>query len=665
MWFRSLLSSRKRQSSHKTTCRSQRATDRRRESRRLFLEPLEDRSLMAFSPAATYLAGTSPQDMIAADFNNDTFADVAVVDYSTSSVSVLLGNSNGTFQQPALTSPTGSYPRSVAVGDFNADGNLDLATANAYDVSVLLGDGGGHFAPSNQSPIGVGSNPQSVAVGDFNGDGLLDIAATSNVTVYDGYYCYWYCYPLSHTEGRANVLLGNGDGSFSGPNTTDLGYGYHSSAVAANLNGDAVDDFVTLNTDYGYLSALLGNSSGYLQSPSDFSSGYWPLAVAAGDVDGDGDTDLVTANYDNSVSVLLGDNSGGFTAGGNYVTGSYPTSIVLGDFTGDGNVDVATANYSSGSLSVLYGGGDGTFSSPANFTVGAYPFRLTTGYFNNDAWLDVATLNSGVVTVLLNNQTWPLPPPPVSINDVSVIEGDTGTVNANFTVSLSTVAAVDVTVHYETAAGTAAAGSDYLSASGDVTIPAGQMSQTISIVVQGDTRDEYDEQFFVNLSSPGGFLIADSQGVGTIVDDDDPPLVTINDVSGNEGNRSTTSFTFTVSLSEASGKGIYVYYATADGTATTADNDYVAKSGSVYFAPGQTTATIYVNVVGDKKKEPNETFFVNLTSATNATISDGQGVGTIINNDGGAGKGKANANTTSLADTLFAGDTLTTTRKRK
>src|SRR5262245_11240428 len=175
MWFRSsfdsLFSQIQRRPAH-------RAADRHLVARRLFLESLEDRSLLAFSPAASYVAGASPQDVVAADFNNDTFPDLAVVNYYDSSVSVLLGNSDGTFQEPALTSATGSYPLSVAVGDFDADGNLDLATANAYDVSVLMGDGGGHFTPSSQSPIGLGSNPQSVAVGDFNGDGLLDLGVT-------------------------------------------------------------------------------------------------------------------------------------------------------------------------------------------------------------------------------------------------------------------------------------------------------------------------------------------------------------------------------------------------------------------------------------------------------------------------------------------------------
>src|SRR5205807_7778293 len=123
--------------------------------------------------------------------------------------------------------------------------------------------------------------------------------------------------------------------------------------------------------------------------------------------------------------------------------------------------------------------------------------------------------------------------------------------------------------------------------------------------------------------------IADGQGQGTIVNDDAQPVVTINDVAKAEGNGGTTPFSFTVSLSNPSYQTVTVSYATADGTATTADNDYLAASGTVTFAPGQTSKTITVSVVGDKKVEPDETFFVNLTGATNAMLPPGsKGTGT-------------------------------------
>src|SRR6476660_4685855 len=120
------------------------------------LEVLEDRCLLSFSPAVSFPAGINPQAVVTADFNGDGRLDLATANAGDNTVSVLLGNANGTFQ-PAQNSATGVYPQSLAVGDFNADGKLDLATANTGDVSVLLGNGNGTFqAPAN---IGIGSDP--------------------------------------------------------------------------------------------------------------------------------------------------------------------------------------------------------------------------------------------------------------------------------------------------------------------------------------------------------------------------------------------------------------------------------------------------------------------------------------------------------------------------
>jgi hypothetical protein len=120
--------------------------------------------------------------------------------------------------------------------------------------------------------------------------------------------------------------------------------------------------------------------------------------------------------------------------------------------------------------------------------------------------------------------------------------------------------------------------------------------------------------------------------VGTIQNDDALPTVSINDVSMAEGNSGTKNFTFTVTLSAASGQTVTMNFATANGTAT-AGSDYTATSGSLSFAPGTTSKTIAVVVIGDKTKEPDETFFVNLSSVVNATMVKGQGIGTIVNDD--------------------------------
>jgi hypothetical protein len=225
--------------------------------------------------------------------------------------------------------------------------------------------------------------------------------------------------------------------------------------------------------------------------------------------------------------------------------------------------------------------------------------------------------------------------PTLSIGDVSVTEGNTGTVQAIFTVSLSETSPQTVAVVYETADGTATlANDDYQYATGALIIPANSPSATVTVLVTGDTKREGDETFLVNLRNPGNATIADGQGVGTIVNDDTPPALTIADLTPiSEGNSGTTAFTFTVSLSNTTDQTVTVQYQTADGTATTSNTDYVPASGTLTILPKVPSGFITVLVNGDLKFEGDETFSVNLSNPVNATIGDGQGVGTIRNDD--------------------------------
>uniref|UniRef100_UPI0035B5530E putative Ig domain-containing protein n=1 Tax=Xanthomonas hortorum TaxID=56454 RepID=UPI0035B5530E len=236
--------------------------------------------------------------------------------------------------------------------------------------------------------------------------------------------------------------------------------------------------------------------------------------------------------------------------------------------------------------------------------------------------------NSAIGTIANDDQ------PTLSINDVSVNEGNAGTSNATFTVSLSQPAgAGGVSFDIATADGTATAGVDYVASSlTGQTIPAGSSSATFTVLVNGDTLSEPNETFFVNVSNISGASAGDVQGQGTIVNDDAQPALSIDDVSVNEGNSGTTTATFTVSLSAASGQTVSVNYATADGTAT-AGSDYVARSGTLTFAPGTTAQGVAITVNGDTAVEPNETFSVGLSGASNASIARATGAGTILNDD--------------------------------
>jgi CSLREA domain-containing protein len=205
---------------------------------------------------------------------------------------------------------------------------------------------------------------------------------------------------------------------------------------------------------------------------------------------------------------------------------------------------------------------------------------------------------------------------------------------ATISVTRANDTSVAATVNYATSNGTATAGADYTATSGTLSFASGDVSKTFSITIINDSLNEPNETVNLTLSSVTGnaALGTPSTAVLTIVDDDPLPGLSINDVSVAEGNSGTTNANFTVSLSAASGQTVTVNYATANGTAT-AGSDYVATSGTLTFTPGQTSKPITVTVIGDTTVEPDETFFVDLSSPTNAAITRSRGTGTIINDD--------------------------------
>ena len=223
--------------------------------------------------------------------------------------------------------------------------------------------------------------------------------------------------------------------------------------------------------------------------------------------------------------------------------------------------------------------------------------------------------------------------PRVSIGNATVTEGDTGTVNATFTLSLTGGGSdLPVRVSYATSAGTATATLDYTAESGTVNFAPGDASQTVTIAVRGDTLDENNETFSVILSNPVNMTIQDGTGTGTISDDDAPPTVSVQDFRGPEGNAGTTPFGFAVTLSAPSAKTVTVTATTSPGTAAAA-SDYVHATTLLTFNPGETSKTFTVPVNGDVAAEADEQFLVTLSGPTNAGIGDGQAAGTILNDD--------------------------------
>ena len=253
---------------------------------------------------------------------------------------------------------------------------------------------------------------------------------------------------------------------------------------------------------------------------------------------------------------------------------------------------------------------------------------------------NIIALDSGARTKwqnLIFTATPATPLPTLSVGDRSIAEGNTGASAMNFTVLLSKAAANVVSVSYATSNDTATAG-DFTPTVGTLTFAPGETNKIVSVAITGDTMYELNEQFTLNLSNASNATIADATAIGTITNDDidpapgTPPKVSIADLAVTEGNGEHAHFMFVATLDKASATPVSVAYATSNGTAT-AGVDYTADAGTITFAPGVTTQTLHVGIIGDTIVEPNETFTVTLSAPSGLTIARGTAVGTITNDD--------------------------------
>jgi hypothetical protein len=222
--------------------------------------------------------------------------------------------------------------------------------------------------------------------------------------------------------------------------------------------------------------------------------------------------------------------------------------------------------------------------------------------------------------------------PAFSIDDVTQNEGNSGTTSYTFTVTKSGITELSTSVNFATDDGSASAASDYTATNGMLTFGPAEATQTITVLVNGDVTYENSETFVVNLSNANNATISDNQGLGTITNDDTEPIFSIGDVTVNEGNSGTTSFTFAVTKFGATDLPSSVNYQTIDGTAVQTA-DYQSKSGTLTFAANEPTKQISVSVVGETIYETSETFIVKLSTVSGAGIGDDEGLGTITNDD--------------------------------
>lgn len=294
--------------------------------------------------------------------------------------------------QPAV----GNTPVSVAIGDVNGDGKSDLAVANFDNsvdevpwapgtVSVLLGNGDGTFQAQTTYPTGAGT--VSVAIGDFTGDGRADLAVIGSGTQ-----------PDSTSPSTVTILIGNGDGTFqpglaypTGPDSTAIAIG--------DLNADGKADLVVANDAPTPINVLLGNGDGTFQPAVSYETetGGVGVSVALGDLNGDGAPDLVVADEIASVDVLLNNGDGTFKSAVAYASAPNctPFSVAVADLNADGKLDVAAADLGTNNVNVFLGNGDGTLQAPVGFPTNRRPTTLRIADMNGDHNLDLVVDDDG------------------------------------------------------------------------------------------------------------------------------------------------------------------------------------------------------------------------------------------------------------------------------
>jgi hypothetical protein len=364
---------------------------------------LASRAIAQLETRDSFATATTPLAVVVGDFNHDGIMDIATASVTQGpEVQVFLGIGNGTFHTPtAYDVGSGSGP--IVVADVNGDGNLDLIVVNGAcpnfvcddSVSVLLGNGDGTFqAPMNFStPPG----PVGLVLGDFNGDGLLDIATINQADYTTQCDC-------------IEVLLGNGDGTFQEPPIVTYPPPSLPEALAVghfDENGN-LDLAVTEGYESsGKVQIMLGNSDGTFSTGKAYTLTPDLFSIAAADLRNNHRTDLVVGEFEGTgIAVLLGNGDGTFRQPVVYKTET-PVGVAVADMNGDGIPDVVAATVvgaGPGLVEVLIGMGDGTFKSAVSYPAGEFPSAVAVADFNGDHLPDVTVSNQGgdAEIVLLN-----------------------------------------------------------------------------------------------------------------------------------------------------------------------------------------------------------------------------------------------------------------------
>ncbi len=555
-----------------------------------------------FGGSRTFVMNShSPMGLASGDFNADGKPDVVIPKHFQGRVSVLLATGAGEFA-PEVTYPVASNPRDIVVDDFNGDAKLDLALATGsfapQNVSVLLGTGTGTFAAATGFP--AGNNAWAITSGDFNNDGNRDLIVANN------------------GGNSVSLLVGDGHGSFAPPVNIALPSSPHD-VETGDFNRDGNTDLVVVAAN---IFVLTGNGAGGFSVGPALPVGFSVQSVAVEDTNADGRADLVIVGSFGGLFVSLGDGSGGFGS---------PTTLLVtdakdvasGDFNGDGTIDLAVPT-GPGNITVLTGDGTGAFGNAIRFNAGGGPGIYATD-FNADGKTDIANIAAAGFSISLNTCPEPfVTPPSLTISNVSTVERHGAQTNATFTVTLSAPSTRTVAVSYYTISQTATGNQDYQSVAGHITFPPGTTLQTISVPVNHDATIESNETFLVQLRDMLNAGVNDGQGKGTIINE----AVHLSSLSYAVG-EAVGSVQVIVTRTDTFGAAI-VNYTTSDTAALTECNvvngiassrcDYATSVGTVRFAAGEASKTIFIPIVNDGYVEGNEAFSITLSNPVGATL---------------------------------------------
>ncbi|MDT4966490.1 MAG: hypothetical protein QOJ64_1227 [Acidobacteriota bacterium] len=499
------------------------------------------------------------------------------------SVGILFGNGLGGFK--FATGPDGGGAYGIARGDLNADGKLDLVLLSNGNVSRLLGDGSGGFGAPVIVPVTSSSSFQGLVIADFNRDGKLDVGTLDATHNGPG------------GLPRVHILLGDGSGGFASAISTSLNASDPAALAAGDLNGDGNPDVLLVNrgggaNNEGSILMALGDGAGHFGSPSIYSvpTPSNPKSLGIADFNGDGKIDLaIPSGF--GFSILIADGVGGFGPR-SHITTANGSSLAVADLNSDGRPDLAmVAQEQNGKLSVVLGDGSGGFGPPAQFTVGAFAEDITLADFNGDGKIDAGVTNGRESPAQGSLRS-----------SVSVLFGD----GAGGFGAASQFAADREPGHIVSG--------DFNNDGRPDLITANQTVNNISVLLNscpaplGSTNVQF---------SAANYVVAESATTATIT-------VTR---TGDTSAAATVSF---ATIDSAGLQNCNVKNGIASPRC-----DFIYGLSTVSFAAGEASKNVFVGIVDDSYAEGPENFTVNLIGASGATLgTPTTATVTIVDNDG-------------------------------